>query len=132
LGWPNAVFRIGWADEQAVAALRALDLSAISQAYRTERPGPPLRIIAEGSDLSLVTTDLVERAERSGYPLHRYVSTPDSAGFGVDERFVIRRHHKPLSYSLDRYGERQNHPTTVLTAEDLASIHEYLGRRFRR
>ncbi|MER7421076.1 hypothetical protein ABT346_30620 [Micromonospora peucetia] len=132
LGWPNAVFRIGWADDEALAALRALDLVAISQAYRTERPDPPLRIIAEGPDLSLVTTELVERAERNGYPLQRYVSSPNSAAFGMDERFVIRRHHKPLRYSLDRYGERQNHATTVLTVENLASIHVYLGQRFGR
>ncbi|MGK5673454.1 hypothetical protein ACSNOB_11510 [Micromonospora sp. URMC 106] len=132
LGWPNVVFRIGWADEDDRAALRALDLAAITRAYRTERPDPPLRIISEGPDLSLVTTDLLRRAERSGHPLLRFVGTRESAAFGTDVRYVIRRHHEPLRYTLDRYGERQNHATTVLTAEDLAPIHEYLRQRFRR
>ncbi|MEV4412805.1 hypothetical protein [Catellatospora sp. NPDC049609] len=131
-GWPNAVFRVGWADEVALAVLHAMDFAAIRQAYRTQRPGPPLRIIAEGPDLSLVTPDLVERAERNGYPLHRYVNTTESAGFGSDERYVIRRHHDPLRYTLDRYGERSNRPTTVLTTEGLAPIHAYLEQRFGR
>ncbi|MEW2380121.1 hypothetical protein AB0883_29005 [Micromonospora sp. NPDC047812] len=130
LGWPCVVFRIRWADEEELAALRALDLAAIIRAYRTERPDPPLRIISEGPDLSLVTTELVERAERSGHPLHRFVGTAESAAFGMDVRYVIRRHHEPLRYSVDRYGERENHATTVFTAGDLAPIHEYLRRRF--
>lgn len=132
VGWPCVAFRICWADEGELAALRALDLAAIIRAYRTERPDPPLRIISEGPDLSLVTTELLAQADRSGNPLRRFVGTRESAAFGTDVRYVIRRHHDPLRYTLDRYGERENHPTTVLTAADLASVHEYLRRCFRR
>ncbi|MEH0971880.1 hypothetical protein V6U77_12180 [Micromonospora sp. CPCC 205546] len=131
-GWPRVGFRAGWAGEEDLSALRALDLAAITRAYRTECPGPPLRILAEGPDLSLVTTELVELAERGGHPLRQFVSTRESVAFGVDVRYVIRRHHEPLRYSVDRYGERENHATTVFTAEDLAPIHEYLRQRFRR
>ncbi|MBO4210599.1 hypothetical protein [Micromonospora echinofusca] len=38
MGWPNALFRIDWADEDALAALRALDLEAIRREYLTQRP----------------------------------------------------------------------------------------------
>ncbi|MBO4210598.1 hypothetical protein [Micromonospora echinofusca] len=74
----------------------------------------------------------MERAERSGYPLHRYLSTPESVGFGdgSSDRFVIRRLHDPPRFTLDRYGERSTRPVTVLTAEDLAPIHAYLEQRF--